>query len=257
MQKAHEHETGIDLFDFIYEVWRAKWLFLAIVAGALVLGFASAIPRMIAGDTFIAPVEMAKVEFSLNLVDDPLQRKFDQMIPDYLERLTADASLQLSNAESAATGVTLTPYTYRVGYSEGANIGSLAVSAPGAPSEYFERLDAAMQESAKQQVEDLRKQMVADLQTVADIQQGGHTGEVLSQVLFNAHRFLKLPGVQDGSFRFVRLRPMEKYDTAAGSSSGGLNRRLLIAGLAGCLLGAVVIMFRIAIERQRNRKASA
>lgn len=260
MDRARAQESGIDLFDFIYEVWRGKWIVLAIVAVALIAGVASIGPRLISGEPVAAPIETAKVQFRLgDLNNDPAQRQSPQIISDFLTRLTEDGTLNLSNSESASIGIPLTPYTYRVGYSPGANIGVLTVTAPGAPRDYFTRLYAAMQKAAEGQLTDLTRQLSSDLETIRQIKQTTYTGDsdVLARNIYIATRFLGFPSVRDGSWRLVRLEAMETSSVAGASGGGGYSRRLLISLLAGLATAAVVIMFRIAIERRRLREAAA
>lgn len=258
MEPAQNQEGGIDFFDFLYEIWRAKWLFISIVVVALLLGAASLIPRMMAGQPVSAPRDKAKVQFRLDLRADPYLRSEKVIIADYLTRLTSKQELMLSNEETASLGVTLTQNTYRIGFSPGANIGAVIINAAGAPEGYFAQLHSAMEDAAREQLEDTKRSLTADLAAIQSIRQNVSNGdsEALSGRVFKATRFLSEPDVQDGTMRFVWLEPLQVSADATVVTSG-VTARLLIAGIAGCIIAVLAVMFRIGIARGRARSSAA
>jgi hypothetical protein len=259
VQDRADDETGIDLFDFLYELWKSKWLFLGVLVLFLVLGSLSLLPQLRAPSTPQPGAAGAKIEFTLDLPNDPMQREPPQLIGDILKRLTKDGSLRLSNAETAAIGVTLTDRTYRVTYSPGANIGVLTINAAGSEPGYFERVYAAFQGACAEQVADLKRQQEDDLAIIAQIVRNEYSGEsnTLANRIFLARRFLARPDVQAGTFCLVRPTQLETIAHVAERGSRGIARRILLAALVGAVAGVLLVMFRIAIARKRNTAASA
>lgn len=255
MERTQNLDDGIDFFDFLYELWRAKWLFISIVVVAVLLGAASLIPRMMAGEPVAPPRDKAKVQFRLDLRADPYLRSGNAIIADYLTRLTSKRELMLSSEEAASLGIPLTRNTYRIGFSPGANIGVMTVSAAGAPEGYFAELHSAMEDVAREQLEDTKRSLAADLAAIQSIRQNVYDGdsETLSRRVFDATRFLSDPDVQDGTRRFIWLEPPEVFGDATVVASG-VTARLLIAGMAGCIIAVLAVMFRIGIERGRARR---
>ncbi|MBO6633379.1 MAG: hypothetical protein JJ911_09330 [Rhizobiaceae bacterium] len=248
----------MDLFDFLYEMWKSKWPFLGIVLLFAALGFASYLPRLSSAPAPVTEASTARVEFRLSLPDDPRQRSSSEMISDFLVRLSAVEELNLSNAENAAIGATLTDRTYRVAYSPGSNLGVLTISAPDVEAGYFEQVHTAMQQIAIKQVDDVKQQLARDLAVIVNIRERHNAGdsETISNWLWVASRFLDLPEVKSGNFRFVEVGPLrlDVSRTASSSLVPGLVRRLVIATLLGGVVGVIVVMFRVAIDR---RKAGA
>jgi hypothetical protein len=108
VSKPPHTERGMDLFDFLYEIWQAKLLFLTIVAVFLATGVASVLVEPdLSGlrrtDNTGAPGGRNYSEqalFRLQLSDkDPLQREPDELIRDLISHAYPDLGLvQLEDA---------------------------------------------------------------------------------------------------------------------------------------------------------------
>jgi hypothetical protein len=92
----------MDLFDFLYEIWKAKFLFVTIVAGFLAAGIASVLvePDLSAFrsvDSTEAPGGRDYAEqalYRIRLSDkDPLQREADELVRDLVGRAYPELGL--------------------------------------------------------------------------------------------------------------------------------------------------------------------
>lgn len=255
-REDRQTEPGIDFFEFLYELWRAKWLFLGMVALCALVAALSILPRLLTpAKTAVVSAAQARIEFKVDVEADPLQRDAGSLIGNFLAHLTADKALGLSNAETANVGIPVTDRTYRVSYSPSAGAGVLTVTAADAEPGYFESVLAAMQKACAEQVTELKDDQTSDLQLIGQIMRDEYSGssDSFAKRIFQARKFLARPDVQAGTFCLVTPVRLTNIGTLVEPIKRGVARRLILAILVGCIAGILAVMFRIAI----NRKARA
>jgi hypothetical protein len=261
MAQLPRAEPGIDFFDFLYEIWRAKWLFLAV---ALIVGLLTMAPALLAGRA-APPAEPAQfrafaIGFSLNIANDPVQRKPAEIIADLVSRAMDDGLPQIINIAPGSQPAEPVP-AYWADHSSATNRGEIRVLVPAGQEDVFNQFHTALVAAAEEQVSDVRAQLERDAETVRTIvsQYGVGDTDYLTRQLFIALRFPTLPGVRTGEFRFVELGEAERVEMIeqpAAAPGRGLRRAFIIALLAGGIAGTFAVMVRIAIERKRERGAA-
>lgn len=254
--EARSEGAGIDLFDFLYEVWVARWPVVGIVLGFLLLGLLSLVPQMLApSGPQPVPVAQSQILFSVNSLDDPIGRDPAKIIADFLRRVADDSELGLSNVDGAAIGIPPSDRTYRMSFNPASNTGVFTITAPGAEAGYFDRVFGTFQKLCVQQGADLKLRQQANLAIIEEILRDGVTQRLEDRLwdrAFLARRYLGLPDVQAGT---LCLLPMSQRDVRVLPAAGGrraLVKRVVIAGLVGGVIAIFFVMFRIAIARRRG-----
>lgn len=254
------NEAGIDFFDFLYEVWVARWPFLGIVAVFLLLGVLSLLPQWLKAPVSAPPpAARSQIAFSVNSLDDPLRRDPAKIVADFLGRVSADSELGLSSAENATVGLPSSDRTYRLTYSPASNNGVIAIAAPGAEPGYFERVYTAFQRLCAQQGADLKARQEKNLAVIDNIIRAGRSELAgrLADREFLARRYLEMPEVQAGTFCLLNFRTQEVSTVPVPGPGGGVTKRIVLSGLVGGVVAVFFVMFRIGIRRKRARSAAS
>lgn len=258
--EAKSEGTGIDLFDFLYEVWVARWPFIGIVVGFVLLGVLSLAPQWLRTPVSArAPAAQSQIAFSVNVLDDPLRRDPARIIADFFGRVSADGELGLSNAEGSSMGLPPSDRTYRVSYSAVSDSGVIAIAAPGAEPGYFERVYSTFQRLCAQQGADLKARQERTLTVVDNILRTGRfqLAGGLADREFLARSYLEMPAVQAGTFCLLNFRMQGARTLPAPSPSSGLTKRIVLSGLVGGMVAVFFVMFRIGIQRKKAKSAAS
>ncbi|MBO6719058.1 MAG: hypothetical protein JJ913_13965 [Rhizobiaceae bacterium] len=249
---AHQ---GIDLFDFLYEVWRSKWLFVGI---ALCTGLIALAPALLIGqqrgDT-PPNTRQFEIALSFNVANDPAQRGKAGILADILGRALTSIDIEIVHISLSEPPDVVVP-NFTTWYSEATEKGNIRVNVSADDTTTVRTFFDALSKASVSQVAETRRQLVVDAEIAKSIlsEFDLSDGYYLGRQLFIARRFPTLPGVQEGEFRFLRFgEPREIVREAAsdtGRGAAGLLRMLVLAGLVGCVAGFVAVMFRIAIRRR-------
>lgn len=254
MSEDQRAEQGIDLFDFLHELWKVKWLFLSVVLGFLLLGFATAAlqrPGNVDGRL------VANYEFVVVGSLDPLQRSDAAILDDYLSYFRKANTLALEDARMARGGGAERSYSAVV--SETSHRGTFTVNARAVAPPFFDDVHGELDRAALAQVDALRTRVDRDLETLGRVvrEYRGGNNEFSATLAFRMLRFQDDPRLAAGDLRLVSFQPFDSATVIRDAPSGNmsLNRRLFVAALLGCVFGVLVVMFRVGIRRKRGRAA--
>lgn len=255
MPETTSAEPGMDAFDFLYELWRAKWLFLGVFAITVAGGLALLVPVMTQEE---ANRFTARFPFTVGTDSDPLSRNGGSILQNYLAHLDPQHTLQLVDA-SRRTGGQQSSRTFVATVDPTTHRGTLTVTATDVEPSFFRGVHEELQRAAVAQVEATRTSVdreLALLQTVAREYGGGNT-EFSAGRAFSMLRFLNDPRLEAGEFRLMVFEAFDAGAVARDSLGGNtsLKRRLTISVLLGSVFGLLVVMFRVAIQRKGRRAA--
>jgi hypothetical protein len=258
-EDEREPGRGIDLFDFLYEIWRAKWSFVAIGLVCVAVGTASS---LLTRPATLAPVSttLFRVPYRLDILSDPAQRSPSQIIGDLMVRALAAAKLDMVHLGSSEPPKDPEDSSFRIFEKISGYSGTIQIEAPRISSDSIENLFLEMAAASKAQATDIAAQMIKDGSTIENIVKQGSSleTEYLARQFFISKRFATLPGVTDGAFRFVHLGAIKKVvvNLPQETASAGWARPVILSLILGVVLGCVFVMFRIAIARRRQLVAS-
>lgn len=254
-------ERGIDLFDFLYEIWVSRWAVLAILVLFLLLGALSSMSFWRGAPDVVASVSgQSRVAFSIDAVDDPMRRSVSAILADFLSRVEADGDLDLSSTDNVAAGIARTERTYKVTYSPATNAGAMTITLPTADAGAFGKIDATLRRLCAQQGSDVKARQEKSLAVIDDMRKAGQAeaADRLASREFLARTYLALPEVQAGTFCLVKFGQMMPVQAVPGSGHGsGMTKRIVLAGLVGGVVAVFFVMFRIGIRRRKAKSGSA
>lgn len=251
----------IDFFDFLYEIWRTKWMFLAIVlicTGApIVWGMLRGNVTSAEPETYTATLEIPVV---MNPGYDPLSRSdFALMLgltsfvdQDQAIGLVFDGIFAKNEAKSAAL-IAQNARSYVVHLDEGDGVGTIKLSLSDASDALHKQIHDEFLRASKSLFEET-KAMTEGAVTAfnsANIPEIFGTSSVLGKSLL----FSKAPSVQDGSFRFIKIQPLQVTQDKVGTGSitpQSKTKSIVLGAVIGFVLACVMIMFRIAIRRKTS-----
>lgn len=261
-------QQGIDFFDFLFAIWRFKWMFVAIVAvctlAAVGLSMArhkEEAPREVTGTT-------ARFAFVMRTGNDPLLRGGGALLADLVHFVDRDGVLDLDFAgQVSADNIQLAKITeeakrsYSISFTGGQNVGWIDLSIKDGQEALYKTIYAEFQRAADQQFREAAAAAKASVQALAPATsaQANAPGAIvaLSDRIAASIQFLGTPEVMDGSWRFFQFKPLILKTTVSRLSVEATSsiKQIVLGALIGFVLACVAIMFRIAI--QRHSKLSA
>lgn len=261
-----DREDRIDFFDFLYELWRDKWVALGtmIIVVAVMTGVS-----VLRGQGFLAKVSppenmqlTARIPVSVIDYSDPYGRQPVQILADLVNRLASNSDLNLQylgrapNTSPLSANALNAPRGFSFFFWEDANVGYIILNFADGDRAIYRQAYEAFQAASLEQFEEARQAAQGVVDEMSELVSEGQ-GDV-SRELAMAVRFLATPSIKDGSFRFMNFGPMELLqDTNESAPVGGgpSSRTLVLGSIVGFIVACIVVMFRIAI-RQRDRFGS-
>lgn len=259
---------GIDLFDFLYEIWRAKWLFALIVIGCTALAAVPALlprhqPAVVASEETVAQFGV-----TIRYFNDPFKRNTGLLMPDFVGLVDPDGKLGLQYAGLIAKE-TLAEYgdivkkydrTYAFQTINQNNSGWVILKLKDGDEALYRSVHEEFLRAAERQF--LQAKAFAEGTVESYKALAGHQPAIsyVPEPVVLALQFLETPAVQDGTFRFFSFRPLEIKTTAVGiatSTSSGSTKMILLGAIVGFILACVAVMFRIAIQRKMSQISKA
>jgi hypothetical protein len=268
--ETQEQNSGVDFFDFLYEIWRAKWIVLPIIVFFAAAGAIWAMKSSQVSENETVPQLHAQIPFSLVWGNDPLTRGGSTLLADFISRVDREGKLGLVFAGVASASksdnevVNLirsqNSRTFDVNYMDDLRYGFINVTIKDGDRSVYEQVYNALRVAAKEQADDTAEiaRGALDMFTNASsrfpsVQQLTIDGSIVSAMLF-----LATPEVRNGSFRFFTFGNLALKedvladDVLAESAAGGSGlKKMLVALMAGSALSLLVVMFRIALQRKR------
>lgn len=261
-------QQGIDFFDFLFAIWRFKWMFVAIVAvctlAAVGLSMArhkEEAPREVTGTT-------ARFAVVMRTGNDPLLRGGSALLADLVHFVDKDNALDLEFAGLvSADNIQFAKITaeakrsYSIEFTGGQNVGWVDLNIKDGDDSAYKAIHAEFQRAAEQQFKEAVATARASVQAIvpsANAQTGGSGSVVaLSDRIAASIQFLGTPEVMDGSWRFFQFKPLILKTSVSRLSVEATSfvKQSVLGALIGFVLACVAIMFRIAI--QRHSKLSA
>jgi hypothetical protein len=260
---------GIDFFDFLYEVWQAKWMFLLIVFVSTALAAAPALLNRNTEEYRTVETTISRVGFILKQNNDPLGRTAGMLLGEFLGLVDADSALDLAYAGQMTTdnsdydritGSTDRSYAVKLVGLNG--VGYFILNLKDGNAELYQSIYDEFARAAEQQF--ISAKMIAEgtLERIESLEQGSSTilRSAIPDAAVASVQFLATPAVQDGSFRFIDLRPLEIEKTESSIAvAGGRSptKMILLGAISGFILACIAIMFRIAIQRKKTGETIA
>jgi len=248
---------GIDLFGFLIEVWKAKWLFAGIVAFVFALGLSP----LILSDQQVASSSLGVARYGFQVAEnaDPLRRKAARIFDDYLSHVDRDGALHLTDSRLATFDGPRSPnmrsYSFMLNNSTGRGI--LSVTAESEGDGFFRQVHKELAHAAEAQVAATREHVASYLKTLNELNLDGDPQalEVAADLPFELIRFLSDPAVASGDFALVRFAEFDPGTISDGRQTAGSSSRkqLTISILAALVCGAFVVLVRLAARRKRRR----
>lgn len=258
---------GIDFFDFLYEVWRAKWIIAAIIV--VMTGLGTATFTMYSKNTNNllkdGPTIGARAAFQLIVGNDPLERNAAALAVDLATRTDKDGKIGLRFAGIVSVDTKTTTAlvdtqgsSFEILFRDGMNLGFVNFAIEGGTKADYEAAYTALVKANEEQAVEARQiaQGTVEALNAAGGKLVSAEQVALADRLVASVQFLATPSVQDNSFRFFALRPLEILEAnPQAAMDQPVGRRNLFKGamaglLVGLCLSAVLVMFRIALQRK-------
>lgn len=249
MPEEQKTEPGMDVFDFLYELWRAKWLFLGVLATTVVVGLA---PLLSAASAVDSGRFIAHYQFTVGAGSDPLVRSTGNLVEDLVLYFDPGRALDLVEV-GRNPGGKQSPRMFVATVDPAGHRGTFTVTATDGEPAFFRAVHDELQRAAVAQVDATRARVDRELellQTVAREYGGGNT-EFSASRAFAMLRFLDDLRLDAGEFRLVVFEPFNTVAVEREIGNLDIAKRLVTFALLGCVLGVLAIMFRIAIRRKR------
>lgn len=267
-------EGGIDFLDFIFGIWRSKWLFLSVFLGVaiVVTGGILSIAKMQSergavinksGAGAHEKTLSAHFLYYVNYVSAPYRRSQQELTIDLLDRLRTIDTLGLQNDRAYLKGFARPDRLFAMQELK-AGEGMITLDLKDGSAELASKVRDEFIAAAKLQFEATRNQVNADVGMLRELTSKYYTkrSESLAREFYFMLHFLSRKSVQDGTFRFFEFEPLvissQKVAlpgsmALAASSSQSVVKGGAIALLLGFISACVVIVFRIAIERKSTK----
>jgi len=267
-----QYPRGINFFDFINEVWRTKWVFLAILIGV-------AVPAYF-GLTFVGKNDQRKKElteteqirppvyyghfvFSLNLGADPFGRLAPPLIADLKSKLAKIDKFGLVNEEDIFTGDSIPKYRFLIRDTRPYG-GRVYLKLSDGSLELAEQIRDEFIEAAKVQFEATKSQTNADLEKLREIIANAPTlkSDLIVQKTYDSIHFLTDQKVQDGSFRFFEFSPVATSPPAPPkppppNEIPSPKKNIIVALMLGLALASITTIVLMTVRETQNRSVAA
>lgn len=257
-------QDSIDFFDFLYEIWQAKWMFLLIVIGCTALAATGSLLR---NNSASQSIEQTTAQFGLSLryFNDPYQRDANLLMGDLVALLDPDGTLGLHYTDPANPGIHVEPVQgedrrFEFRYIGRIGVGYILLDFQDQEKSSYQNVYEEFLRASEQQFIQAKEFAEGILESYKGF--GNGTEDAIHKAVENqvsrAVRFLETPSVKNGTFRFFDFRPLEIRTTKTNigtTSSRTLLKTVVLGIIIGFMLACTVIMFRIAINRKRNLAA--
>lgn len=254
-------QEGIDFFDFLYEIWQAKWLFLLIVL--ICTGIAAAGALLRNNYTTFKSVEQTTAQFRLNLrhFSDPYQRNAGLLMGDLVGLLDPDGTFGLQYTDPGNPADYVEPVhgeirRFEFRYVGQIGVGYIVLNFQDQDETKYQSIHGEFLRAAEQQfrqAKEFAEGIVDGYKRMEQYSREAAYQQIPDQVVL-ALGFLETPSVKDGTFRFFDFKPLEVRTTEtniATSSSQSLLKNVLLGIIIGFILACVTMMFRIAIKSKK------
>ena len=261
--------NGIDFFDFLYEIWQSKWLFLSIVSICTAL---AAVPLLLNRNTEqfrTVETTISQFGFRLNYGNDPLNRNGGMVLGDFLGRVDADGKLGLVYAgqlpDDRAEFDRLSnsvDRTYAIRFIGQNGIGYVVLNIKDGTEALYQSIYDEFARASEEQFTDARAIAEGTLSRLDSLAKGsyGTSPNGVPDAVVASMQFLSTPSVGDNTYRFMDLRPLELKKTESTISlANGRNalKTLVLGFVVGFVLACVAMTFRIAIRRKGRNDVKA
>lgn len=248
---------GIDFFEFLFEVWQAKWLFLGVIIVSVAL--AGLYGRMAEIGTeaveITTPVEKqftAVFPVRINPVFEPFRRSAGELWIDLKSRLGKVDGKEIIDESELAENIVRPDYTYATKLFT--HSGFIYLSLENGSLILAEQIMDAFNVAAESQFKQTLSQVSAGINSINGMI--GNVAPISEEILIKEyiHRtnFLDLPEVIDGSHRFFIFGPVyetQQTEITAPVRKTAILKLLTLGAIIGFVLACIVIMFRIALRR--------
>lgn len=254
---------GIDFFEFLNEVWKAKWIFISIILITTSLfGSYAAINEQRESassntDEQVPEIFNAAFTFIIDPVFEPYGRSSAELWAQFESLLPQSSDFQIINDNLIPSRNTLPDIIYTGNFSTYNGIVNLQIK--NGNLELAEDIRDSFNEAARIQLEKTVAQVRADLELLRDmpLSELGLGNDTYFREYFLYSRFLNTPAVASGDHRFFVFYPaveiaQERSPNPQGTSERSLVKMLVLGGLVGLFLACFVIVVRIGIYRNMS-----
>ena len=265
---------GIDFFEFLYEVWQLKWLFLGIFLSAIVVAGAFSMVTRVNDDPMedsspVSPVRKyaATIPFTIDPIFEPYRRSVDELWQNLKASLPEIEGVMLVNDNHIPEGAERPDYIYTPRLKSFA--GFIHLDFKNGDRKLAEKIRTAFIAAAKTQFEQTVSQVRSDIKVLDKVPQNESTDAnpiwSISREYYYYYHFLNLSDVIDGSHRFFTFEPVlesRNFEQIFARKDAKPNiisnyKVLILGAIIGFILACVAVMFRIAIKREKLRAARA
>lgn len=254
---------GIDFFDFLYEIWCAKWTFVLTIV--LCTGLAAAPALLSNNKPLVQTTEntTAQFGFTLRYYNDSLQRNAGLLLGDMIGLIDRDGRLGLHyvgqlELDSAKFRNIVQSYdnSYAFHFIGQNGVGLVGISLKDGDEATYRSVHAEFLRAAEQQFEDAKAFAEGTIASYSKWEQD-RTGiplQSIPEAVMVALQFHETPAVRDGTFRFFDFKPLEfktTESTVVLTNSRSILKSIILGAIVGFILACVMIMFRIAINRKK------
>lgn len=255
---------GIDFFDFLYEIWQAKWLFVLIVAICTGLALIPALFRNGGPQVETVETTTAQFGFTLRMYGDPLQRNAGLLLTDFLGLTDPDGDLGLQYAGQISEDfaeyneiVAKFDRSYGFRFIAGNNVGLVVLKLKDGDEALYQTVYAEFIRASEQQFVQTKAFAERIVQSYRKWEEDRANLPYMSMPhqIMMALQFLEISSVQDGTFRFFDFKPLDLRTTQTSivtNTTRSPIRMVVLGGIVGFILACVAIMFRIAIKRKNT-----
>lgn len=262
---------GINFFDFVNEIWRTKWLFLAVligIAGPAYLGLTfvgksdSHKNDLIETEQIQPALYQGYFVFMINLGGDPFGRVTEPLVIDLRSKFARIDRFGLVNDEDYFTGDPIPKYRFSIRMTR-PYAGRVYLSLYGGSRELAEQIRDEFIEAAKVQFEATKSQANADLTKLKEMAANAPTlkADLMAQKIYDSIHFLTDQKVQDGSFRFFEFSSVETYlppppKSTPPNTIASPKKNIIVALMLGFVFASVTTIVRMTVRERQNRSVT-
>lgn len=254
---------GVDFVDFVREIWRAKWIFaitFAAVTGLAFLAF-TLMEREAPAEEPAASVtsHFAYFLYRTGVDLDPFGRSSSEVLADLLQEFSKVDQLGVMDEREYFTGDYVPDLVYRI-RPTGDYSGRIVLEVKGAPGTLHAQVRDQFVEAARLQFEATQARASDELAMLGELSEKIYDkpSELIAGSIYRNMRFLENRSVQQGTFRFFEFLPLQSYPPQEAppplSPASSARRSLLISALFGLILACSAVLFRMELQRRRQRR---